>query len=117
MGDSATVICSVDVLFPSMKENIPALGTLAVRLSVRLVLVKKVELPSKDQVMSDGRGLALAMQEMLTFSPSTTVTVVVLRASTLRDTATVYADKFMCACVHVCVCVCLHVCVCACAHE
>ena len=86
VGSSAAVMCSVDVILPSVNENIPALGTEAVICSVELVFVNVVEPPAKDQLMSEGRGLALAMQEMLTSSPSTTVTVVVLRASTLRDT-------------------------------
>jgi hypothetical protein len=77
------------VVLPSVKEKVPALGTLAVMVSTESVCVK-VELPPNDQVMLEGRGLAIAIQEMFTSSPSSTVTVVVLRASTLRGTGAIH---------------------------
>ena len=80
-------MCSVDVVLPSVKAKVPALGTEAVLVSMESVCVNEVELPPNDQVMLEGRGLALAIQEMSTSPPSKTVTVVILRASTLRDTA------------------------------
>ena len=81
---------SVDVVLPSVKKKVPALGTLAVMVSTESVCVKEVELPPNDHVMLEGRGLAFAIQEMSTSSPSSTVTVVVLRASTLRGTGAIH---------------------------
>ena len=78
------------MVLPSVKEKIPSLVTLAVLVSVESVCVNEVELSLNDHVMFEGRGLAFAMQEMSTSSPSSTVTAVVLRASTLRDTGAIH---------------------------
>ena len=86
VGYSAAVICSVDVILPSENEKVPALVMLAVLFSVVSVCENEVESPANVQTMSEGRGLALARQEISTSSPSTTVTFVELRASTLRGT-------------------------------
>ena len=85
MGYAATVMCSVDVILPSVKENSPSLGIYAVIFSIMSDCANEVELPSNVHTMSEGSGLALAIQEMFTSSPSTTVRVV-LRASTRRVT-------------------------------